>query len=277
MPEADSIATNTAPFYLWEPCSLQPADTEAPAFALDSLFMPLTETDTVYRPSMFTHHSLTAVQSDLQLRERHETPAWMFVTILLLSALLILYYRLHKVKLPTLFQSVLDKRVMDRMLRGNNLGRRLPLAPMGLLAVAALCVAMHWSAMQHTGWLGWLALTAGVMLVYLLRNGVLRLLASVFEQEQAMNTYITSNYLFHLILATLLVPLLFPLVYLPAGNNTVMIIGIVVCVIEFIVRFLRGAKLFLTQTKGSSLFLFYYLCTVELIPVFALVKWFIGQ
>lgn len=278
MPQADTIHIDTAalPFYqLCEPYS-QPVESEVNlGIPLDSLFRPCDAPDTVYRATLFTGHKLAPQHSGLQERPPMATPAWVFVVLVALCALLCIYFRNHKLKLSEMLKSTVDGTSPDRLMRGSVQG--IAFLPIALVLAAALGMVIWTMAMQSTGPAGYLLLTLAITVAYLLRNGILAALASVFDRSQAMGCYITGNYVYHLLLATAVTPLLFLLAYIPsAANVTAIAIGSLTALI-FFMRFLNGTKLFLTKTKTFSFFLFYYLCTVEMIPLLVALKWFISQ
>lgn len=272
----DTLDLTALPFTQWE-ATLPTMEEAYYGVPFDSIH-PLRETgDTVFRKSLFQRHSLQVKHNDLQPRPDNSLPAWVFGSLLLLTGLLCLYYRLRKIKITSLLKALIDIRAMDRLVRDNNLGRTAIIMPMGLLAVAVLCMPVHHMAMRHTGYGGYLLLTLAVMVLYLLRNGLLRLLGNTFDNKQAVGQYITSNYLYHLLEATVTLVLLYPFYYLPGAENAMLYIIAIFMATAFVVRFFRGMKVFLTLPKGSSFYLFYYLCIVETIPILVIIKWFIAQ
>lgn len=278
MPEynSDTLDLTTLPFWQWAPqdYSLGEIDLGIP---FDSIHRPREVADTVFRKSLFQRHSLQVNHSEALPRNDNSEPAWIFIDLMLLTGLLCLYYRLRKIKINALLKSLADLRAMDRLVRNCNLNRSMLMLPMGLLLVAVLCLPIHRMAMNETGIPGYLALFFGVGVLYILRNAILRMLGNIFDNRQGVNLYITSNYLFHLTEASVIAVLLFPFYYLP-GAQTPMLYTIVVFIgIAFLMRFLRSIKVFLTQGNSSRFYLFYYLCTVETIPLLVIIKWFIVQ
>ncbi len=248
-------------------------------YANDTLhvFDILEAPETVFHESLIAPSNLPAVHEGLQDRFEGDAPAWIFIALLLFSALLCLLFRLRSIKMKLLLKSAVDLRAMDRLVRDCNLNRTLTMLPMGLLLVAEFCLPVHQMQLAESGIAGYLLLFAAVALLYLLRNGLLRLLGNTFEQKAEMTLYITSNYLYHLIEATCAIPLLFLYFYLPGGHAAMTWILVIFLCIGFLTRFLRSTKLFLTHPNGSCFYLFYYLCIVEMIPIIVALKWFFEQ
>lgn len=277
---------DTLPFYQWDSI---PAATDSSEFvwleAMDSLFSVRPASEVRQRPSLFREHSLqpsTPVTAP-QPANVHTAP-WLFVTLILLTALLCLYYRIHKIQLKELLTAIVDVRTMDRMLRTRNMSRSHQLFPMGVMIALVTAAALCGSGMLQGEFAAWhIAPFAGYLLVaaaltagYLLRNGLMRLLGTVFDGGEAVNLYLTSNYLYHLVLTTVALPLLFLVFYLPTGGQTVLYALAGVAVAEFLARVARGLKVFLTQSSSAHFYLFYYLCIAETAPIIVIVKCFIG-
>lgn len=277
MPEADTL-TCQLPFYLWDTTAsvdTQPSHEVNVGIPLDSIFPTIEPVEPQPRQSLFTHHGLVVQHEHLTPRNDSTAPTWIFVLLMVLTLLTFLYNNIHKIKVGELLKTTIDNRAMERLVRENNLSRAAALMPIGLLLCATLGVVIYSAAMNHTGLTGYLLASAALAIGYLLRNAVLRLLGNVFFHKEAISEYITSNYLYHLVLTMALVPVLFLLVYLPWGHTVVLSIAIGMVALTFLMRFIRGAKLFLTISKSFSIYLFYYLCTVEFVPILLLLGWFI--
>lgn len=278
MPTADTIATDTLalPFYMQhEPYHVDTAREVNTGIPLDSIFRPCDAPDTVYRQTMFIGHKLVPSHQALQERTDTAAPVWVFAAIVLLCTALCLYYRIHKLKISELTKSLFDSHATGRTMRSNMQGAVL--LPIALILCASISLAIWHMALQHNNPLICLLLALGLALGYLLRNALLSALATVFDRRETMSTYINGNYIYHLLLATVITPMLFILVYLPGVAQTTAAVMGGLAALTFILRFFRGAKLFLTISKGFNLFLFYYLCTVELIPLLVALKWIISQ
>lgn len=280
MPEADTIFHDTTaiplPFYsVNEPYELPEAAEANVGIPLDSIFRPCDTQDTVYRRSLFTNHKLVPQHNTLQERPPQDTPAWVFGIIVLLCGLTCIYYRNHKLKLADLLKGTFESGSPDKTIRGLIHGIALLLTV--LLLSSALGMTIWFMALRSTGIVGYLLLVLAITAAYMLRNGLLSSLADVFNQKQAMNSYIIGNYAYHLLLATAIIPLLFALVYVPGIANVMAIIIGSLTALVFLIRLVRGIKLFLTNSKSFSLFLFYYLCIVEIVPFLIALKVFIAQ
>ena len=278
MPESntDTLDYTALPFWMWDTMGYPQTEVDT-GIPFDSIHRPREAVDTVFRTSLFQRHTLQVKHTELATRQDTAEPAWTFVALLLLTGLICLYYKLRKIKGSALVKSLFDRRAMDRTVRDCNMNRSILMLPMGLLLVAVVCMPIHRMAMASTGVVGYLLLAVGVSLLYMLRNGIFRLLGNTFENRQGVALYLTNNYLYNLAEATALVVLLFPFYYLPGAQETMLYVLGGVAAAGFVMRFGRGVKVFLTLKNRSSFYLFYYLCIVELVPILVILKWFIEQ
>lgn len=269
MTTTDTLDLSNTPFYLWNTVVTPTVEEEeyVGLNMIDSVFAERPVAAEQHRTSLFRGHTLGIQHDNLQPRNTATAP-WLFVVLIIITALTCLYFRQRKLRLRNLLKSLVDSHAMDRMLRGNNLTRVAQLIPMALLLIAAITIPLAQTSPET-----YLLLAAGLTVAYLLRNGLTRLLGIVFGNSDAVGVYLTNNYLYHLTLATAIIPLLFPFCYLPGGYTPILYIIVILTVLEFIIRLFRGLKLFLTQSSGSQFYLFYYLCIVEIAPVLILIKY----
>ena len=266
------------PFYLWDttPYPL-PEQTEViTGIPLDSIFPPRELLPPVVRPSLFSHTTLPLTHDDLQERANTAPAPWLFAALVVLLGLLFLYYKRTKLRIIDLLKAATDHRAMDRLIRGNNL-TTTRLVPMGLFVIATLATSIYLMALSHNGITAWLLLFGALTIAYMLRNIVARLLGNVFNDSDTLSAGIASNYIYHLLLATSIAPLLLLQAYLPVGRETVFYIIVALTALELLLRLFRALKLFLTLSKSRSFYLFYYLCTVEIVPLLVIAKWFFAQ
>lgn len=249
------------------------AEHQCIGLTLDSLFPHRDIAPETLRESLLNGHGYAACNNGLIARTSPDVSVWILATVLAVSLLLFLYYRLRKISLADILRSVIDHRSMERIIRNSNL-TPARLMPIALFVAAETAMAIHRYALSGAATLPILAIA--LALAYLLRNALFRLLGNVFEEKQAFGIYITNAYFYHLALATLIIPFLFLQIFVaqiaPAAFYT--ICGLVA--LCYTMRIARGLKLFLTFSKSFNFFLFYYLCIVESIPLLVLIKTFIS-
>lgn len=281
MPEssADTLDLSLLPFWMWDTVNAgQPVEAESSlGITLDSLLPAREAQPALQRPSMFRHHALQVEHTEFGERLYTHEPAWVFVSLVVLTALLCLYYRIRKIRPLALMRAAVDDRALDRLVRDCNLNRGVVMVSMGLLLVGALALPIVRLLEPFAPWWYYVAVAAGGGLLYVLRNGLMRWLGNVFERKQEVSLYITNNYIYHLLEASVLTAGLFLFIYLPTGSIALSLSLGVLLGVACVMRMIRGAKIILMHPNASDFYLFYYLCIVELIPALVPLRLFMSQ
>lgn len=279
MTQADSIQQIS--HYL-----LQPADTttvvesDTSDYLLlcnDSLFAPYKNLQTQYRESMFVTNELSTKEPTTTMRHSEPSADWVFATVVVLAGAMSLYFNIQKFKIKDILRSLFDFRTLERVFRESNI-RTISLMPMAAIYIACLALCAT-KASQIFGTIVYentplvcLAIFAGISLLILLKNEAIILLGNLFEVYNCMKMYLYSNYLFYFLGALTTLPLTLLLFYSPFAERTMVYIIAFYISILFVVRLLRGIQLILTNPESSKLYLFYYLCCLEIVPILVLIK-----
>ena len=112
-----------------------------------------------------------------------------------------------------------------------------------------------------------------VSVAYAVKFLILKICGWLFEQEREMATYIFNIFLINNILGMALLPFICIFAY----NETLavsglLIIPLVLIVIAFGWRIFRGIQIGLSISSFSPLYLFLYLCTLEIAPLMVLIR-----
>lgn len=243
----------------------------------DSLFVGTDSTGPVLHKSLFTNHELQVQHNYEATLHQQSTSGWFLGFILISFLLTILYLRSKQLTPATLFQASVNHRSLERILREENLTHRADMLPIALIMPISLALVIYHSMMPSniTTWtaiLEYIGLWAGIVAVYFLRNGVLRLLGEAFDNSEAVSLYISSNYFYHITYAVVSTVMAFFICYTDAaGQHFLVALGIILGIL-FLCRLVRGLNLILTLSKSPKLYLFYYLCILEIVPILVILK-----
>ena len=243
----------------------------------DSIFTPVKQAPPEVRKSLFTHHEL-AVKHNHEINIHHEgAPGWFFIFILLSIFLVCSYLKRKQIDMLTLLQSAIDHRAMGRMLRDTNLTHATDQAPIALLMLLPMSLVGYFFFFQHPAlmWmdiLQYVTLFAVCIAVYFLRNGLFRFLGNAFNNGEAIHTYLSSNYIYHLLYAIVASALAFFVCYTDRVGSVFFYILAGIIALLFTIRLIRGLKLILTFSKTPKVYLFYYLCILQIVPIIIIIK-----
>ncbi len=114
-----------------------------------------------------------------------------------------------------------------------------------------------------------------ILMVYLVRHSVIRYLRWLFNNEKEMTLFSFDISIFNIMVGLVLLPINVLLNFGPESlTKPLIIIGLIVAIIAYLMRQLRW-MLTARQLITNSLFLFFvYLCAVEILPLWAITKFF---
>lgn len=244
----------------------------------DSLFAKYEGLAPRHRKSMFATNTHTTAEPQTLAHRTETSSDWIFGTIIILLTLISIYINSQKFKIKDIFLSVFDTRVLERVFRENNI-RTASLLPMEGIYLASLALII----LKSTQTLGHFVISlpqplffgitlAALIAFILLKNSFIRLLGNIFDDRAATMLYISSNNLFYFIGGLTTTPLLLLLFYISGAQDTLLKTTLIIIAIVFTIRLLRGMQLILTNSKTSKLYLFYYLCILEIIPILVMAK-----
>ena len=247
-------------------------------YPLDTIF-PLTDSvpAAVIRSSLFAHHQLPVQHVGELARQACGTGGWYFVAITIAILLLVLLLRGAGVGIAELIHSTIDSRVCLRTIRDGNLTRPVAQTPIALVSlVPVVLVVFHYlqpnSLHPWRDILQYLLLLLIVYVLYFTRNGIIRLIGRAFDDGEATHLYLSSNYVYHLLYGVAAALFSFFICYAGEAGEVFFYILCGVIGILFVMRLFCGMRIILTNAKTSKLQLFYYLCSLEIVPVLVAVK-----
>ena len=120
--------------------------------------------------------------------------------------------------------------------------------------------------------LQYLTLFAVSIVVYFTRNGIFRFLGNAFNNSESVHVYLSSNYVYHLLYAIAASGLAFFVCYTDTVGPVFFYILTGIIALLFTIRLIRGLKLILTFSKTPKVYLFYYLCILEIVPIIIIIK-----
>lgn len=241
-------------------------------WAYDSVYAPVNHAEPVPRKSLFTHH-LLPVQHPYEIALSHNAASgWYLGGIALSILLLCLFLRRKQLKMLDLLQSLVNARTMARVLREANLTRSSEQALIAPLMLLPMCLVLNAVLSQHSfSVIPFLTVFLCACVVYYLRNGLLRFLGNAFLNTAAVHIYLSSNYLYHLAYGISVTALSFFICF--TGSLGIYFFYFVAgwVGILYVMRLVRGMHLILSNAKTPKIFLFYYLCTLEIVPAIVLI------
>lgn len=180
--------------------------------------------------------------------------------------------------LSAVFRASFDRNLALQYVRSENSQRSRNLFILQVLAIIsiALFAALAWAEMQPStpplsG--AFLYALGAVSAVIFARTVVLHFLSLVFNAASLLKVHLHDTRIFTDMIGLLLIPITAILYFGPTIPDT-WILGAGVSIVAFfyLKGVSRGVTLFLNQRAFPAVYMFYYLCALEILPLFALIR-----
>lgn len=228
-------------------------------------------------PSLFIGHQLKT--STLQPLTRQISSAdWTVGAILMCLLIYTWVQRFYAKRLRQVFKAVALPRYMNQLEReGNLFAERISLG-LSIVYIIIFTIAIGQILDRTTGltfsgkegkWL-YLELLGAVSGIWLIKAGFIKIIGIVFKTKEYARKYLLNNLIFNIIMGLLLFMPVVMTAFVDANIYTW--VSIVIILILMVYKVLRGTFIGLTNSNFSILYLFIYLCTLEILPFVILYK-----
>jgi len=227
--------------------------------------------------SPFGSHQLH-VQNPLPLAHRQEQPEWIFGVLLtafiLVAWTLFFFYKRFSVVVSAPF----SKRHLSQLTReGNPLRERIAVSLSAVYILVMSLSIYQWNVL-YFGWTSTLIygfrlfvlIMLTLILFWTLKLFAMGFLSIIFRTHQSNSEYILNILLFSTLSGLINLPLLVLAIYL--NSVTILFISLIIIILLFILQFIKGMLIGAALTRFSYLFLFVYLCALEILPLVVILK-----
>ncbi|MCX6306153.1 MAG: DUF4271 domain-containing protein [Bacteroidetes bacterium] len=231
----------------------------------------------VFVKTIFQSHQLQP--SDFQVNQvRNNQPDWVLailvVCVILLAWVQVFYHK----RLQQIFRAPFSRRFINQLTRDGNLFMERIAVALGIVYILAFSLFLY-EFNEQVLKLSFHGITGIPLywLITLLNIGVLaaklalvQFLGIIFKTKETTHNYLLNLLIFALLSGPLLLATLIFIVYLK--SVLLLYICLAVFSLMLVLRFIRGFFIGMALTKFSYLFLFVYLCSLEILPLLVLIK-----
>lgn len=228
-------------------------------------------------PSLFIGHQLK-IRTLQPLSRPISSADWTVGAMLMCLLIYAWVQRNYTKRLRQVFKAAALPRFMNQLEREGNLFTERITLGLSTIFIVIFTIALsqilkHTTGLNFSGkagiWL-YLALLAAVSGIWLIKAGLISMSGIIFKTAEYARAYLLNNLIFNMIMGILL---FLPVVMTAFINADIYTwVSIVIIVILMVYKALRGILIGLTNSNFSILYLFIYLCTLEILPYVILYK-----
>jgi len=203
---------------------------------------------------------------------------WVIGILFTLLVLFSLLKRAFDKQLHLLVQAFFSKRVLSNINKEENLFTAWPFLLLFIEFGCIMGLFLYLAAQQYSQTVGrgitvFLSISAAVIVLYIFKIIVLRLVGFFFDVQKPVNEYIAILYLSYFNTSLLFIPLVIAFALSPANYaKYYVIMAFLIVLIVFIFQLIRASLTVLSQNRFSKVYLFLYFCTLEICPILVLIK-----
>ena len=265
-------------------------DTVAPILlrALDSLQIALYK-DSVKKtfgfPFFNLQESINSYRRTDQIPQYQQGSAiargelWVIASIIFLLILFAFLKRAFDKQFAVIVQSFFSNRVLSNINKEDNLFTSWPFLLLyihfGFTIGLFFYLAAKHQALNFTrnGFQAFISISIAIIVFYILKILVLRLLGFFFNVQKPINEYISILYLSYFNTALLFMPLVIAFALSPPQyGEFYMVLAVVLFALIFTFQLIRAGIHVLSQNRFSKVYLLLYFCTLEICPILILIK-----
>jgi hypothetical protein len=228
--------------------------------------------------SFFTGHLLKANRIQLHTVNQYQ-PDWILALLIFCFILQAWVQFVYRKRFRQLVLAPFSKRFLNQLVRDGNLfNERLSLA-LGIIYFISIALMIYEvNDLLLEGQIPpplkefsfYLVIMLSLFLFWIIKVSGIRLLGMVFKTENTTGMYLLNVLVINIITGMVLIPLLVLVIYMK--SVFLLHITLIIIILSLLFLFVRGFLIGLSLTKFSYLFLFVYLCTLEILPLIILIK-----
>ncbi len=248
-----------------------------PSTETDSVVFNLPVKDSVATPSLFQNNLLVPKSTKPSLHFTNYN-YWVAGTFMFLFILFIWIYTTNQKKLGQVIRGFYQTRFANINARDEySVGNRVSVFLSAFFVITVSIFVSQILAYYHIQIYKNIPaeVIVGLLLVFIysIKFVTIKLLGSIFLVQKEATEYIISIFLFCNVLGLFMLPLVICLLFMDQVPQSVFIdTGIVLVTIFLFIRMARGIFIGLKSQRVSKVYLFMYLCTLEILPFVLMAK-----
>lgn len=238
------------------------------------------ETGKIFRKSLFTGHQLQCKNIN-SLSTHTMLPSWLTIIAVLLIYGLVRIKISYNKRIKQIMNGLYAVRYVAQINREDGIFNHKGALELFLIFVfsSAMLIYFYYAnitemALSSFKWSAFLKISGIIIVIYLVKTIIYSLFARIIRLEKELSMYLTNVILFNEALGLALMPIVIIIIYMPYENKEwLYYIALFFFSALYIFRFVRGITIVSSTSKFSKLYLFLYLCTLEILPLLLIIKY----
>ena len=230
-----------------------------------------------YETSLFTGHQLHA-GTYLNSARQHYPSDWIVLSFLFSMILVAWLHFFHHKRLRQIFYAPLSQRFLNILTKEGSLFRERSSLVLSIVYVFTFSLLLSLLLKEliperlagYRDYEIFIICVAGLFLFWLLKTSAIRFVGSVFHTMPATLDYLQNILAFSFITGLILLPFMILTIFL--SSNILLYISLIIIGLLYFFRVMRGFFIGISLKKFSYLFLFVYLCSLEILPLLVILK-----
>ncbi|MEI7500541.1 MAG: DUF4271 domain-containing protein [Bacteroidota bacterium] len=240
------------------------------------------ESQIAFTKSIFTASQLHPGKFQIRYVWKYQ-PDWIFA-ILIICIILITWSRMfYNKRMQQIFRAPFSKRFINQLSRDGNLFRERVSVALGIVFILVISLFLYEFNQQIMEFTFPRFMEVGlfwsILLIFIIFQAVkvalIRLLGTIFKTRETTNSYLLNMLVFALFSGPVLLVGLILHLYLK--SVLILYLCLIILTLILIFKFVRGLLIGISLTKFSYLFLFVYLCSLEILPLLVIIKLFFNH
>ncbi len=238
-----------------------------------------------WQPFLFLKEALKNYRRSDQIPQYQQGNAvargelWVVASIAFLLILFAFLKNVFDKQLTVIIQSFFSKRILSNINKEDNLFTSWPFLLLFVHFGFTVGLFFYLVAKNEElnfakdGFQVFVSISIGIIVLYVLKIVVLRLLGFFFKVQKPINEYISILYLTYFNASLLFMPLVIAFALSPPQyGKFYMATAIVLLIIIFAFQLIRAGINILSHNRFSKVYLLLYFCTLEICPILILIK-----
>lgn len=226
-------------------------------------------------------NELTPVHNGpVPLNQAH--PFWLFMVLMVIASLVVIVRIFYRKNISEITRAFLSMSITGQLMREENILQQRASIILTLIfnLTAAYIVWQFGSALAQqlpfslNDFGRFLFFAFLISIIYSIKYVVLRLAGFIFETSQEMDAYIFNIFLSNNIFGMVLFPIAVILFLYPQLSDSRLILSVIIvlALLFYIFRLLRGILIGRASSGYTPVYLFLYICALEIAPLMVLLK-----